>query len=93
MPHVTFVPLTGFRVREPEMRRMGMSLPGLTSRAAALAELPALGMLSLAGLTPEPWSCSYHGVQTSTEKVVQQITDERPHLVAISALTASVEEA
>ncbi|APZ92020.1 B12-binding domain-containing radical SAM protein [Fuerstiella marisgermanici] len=93
MPHVTFVPLTGFRVREPEMRRLGMSLPGLTSRAAALAELPALGMLTLAGLTPKPWSCSYHGVQTYTEKVVQQITDEQPDLVAISALTASVEEA
>ena len=53
MPHVTFVPMTGFRVREPQMRELGMSLPGLQPRAAAIAELPALGALTLAGLTPD----------------------------------------
>lgn len=51
---ITFVPVTGFRVREPQMRELGMSLPGLQQRASAIAELPALGVLTLAGLTPEP---------------------------------------
>jgi len=39
MPHA-LVPFTGFRVREEEMLALGMTLPGLKSRAAAIAQLP-----------------------------------------------------
>jgi hypothetical protein len=46
MPHVAFVPFTGFRVREPEMLALGMSLPGLQPRGRAVAQLPALGLLT-----------------------------------------------
>lgn len=93
MPHVTFVPMTGFRVREPQMRELGMSLPGLQPRAAAIAELPALGALTLAGLTPEPWSCSYRGTPEVSNASIERILADQPDLVAISALTASIEEA
>lgn len=93
MPHVAFVPLTGFRVREQEMLELGMTLPGLRARSAALAELPALGLLTLAGMLPEHWTCSYHGSARWDEDLLQCIVSERPSLVAISALTASVEEA
>ena len=60
MSHVALVPLTGFRLREPQMAELGMSLPGLRRRAKALGELPALGLLTLAGMTTDPWTCSYH---------------------------------
>jgi len=93
MPHVTFVPMTGFRVREPQMLELGMSLPGLLSRASAIAELPALGVLTLAGLTPEPWTCSYQGMSEVSDASIEKILADRPDLVAISALTASIEEA
>lgn len=93
MPHVAFVPFTGFRVREAELRELGMSLPGLQQRAAAIAELPALGLLTLAGLTPEPWTCSYQGTASADEAFLERIIAQRPNLVAVSALTASVEEA
>lgn len=93
MPHVVFVPLTGFRVREEEMRELGMSLPGLQQRAKAIAELPALGLLTLAGMLPESWTCSYRGTQSADEGVVGQVLAEQPDLVAVSALTASIEEA
>lgn len=93
MPHVAFVPLTGFRVKENEMRELGMLLPGLQQRAAAIAELPALGLLTLAGLTPEPWTCSYHSAPSACEELVERVLLERPTLVAISALTASIDEA
>lgn len=55
MPHVTFVPLVGFRVREAELLELGMSLPGLAGRANAIGQLPALGLLTLAGMLPEGW--------------------------------------
>lgn len=93
MPHVTFAPMTGFRVREQQVRQLGMSLPGLQSRASAIAELPALGVLNLAGMTPESWTCSYRGTSEVSEQAIERILADEPDLVAISALTASIEEA
>ena len=85
--------MTGFRVREPQMLELGMSLPGLQQRASAIAELPALGVLTLAGLTPEPWACSYRATSEVSDQSIEKILTDRPNLVAISALTASIDEA
>jgi radical SAM superfamily enzyme YgiQ (UPF0313 family) len=93
MPHVAFVPFSGFRVREEELRELGMRLPGLHQRAEAIAQLPALGLLTLAGMTPEPWSCSYHETVVADEVALETVLATKPPLVALSALTASVEEA
>jgi radical SAM superfamily enzyme YgiQ (UPF0313 family) len=93
MPHVALVPLTGFRVREEEMLALGMTLPGLRHRAAAIAQLPALGLLTLAGLTPSHWTCSYHEAKTVDEELAESVMSRQPTLVALSALSASVEEA
>lgn len=93
MPHVSFVPLTGLRVREQELLELGMSLPGLARRANALAGLPALGLLTLAGMTPPAWSCSYHDASAVDKELVDRVLAERPSLVAVSALTASINEA
>jgi len=91
MSHVALVPLTGFRLREPQMAELGMALPGLRRRAKALGELPALGLLTLAGMTPEPWTCSYHPLANEAllDELVERVAAERPALVALSALTAS----
>lgn len=110
MPHVALAPLTGLRVREAKLLELGMSLPGLRRRADALAELPALGLLTLAALTPPDWTISYHdgaaalsaasaasdsaaSRKAALEQFVEQIAATRPTLVALSALTASVEDA
>src|SRR5262249_6573855 len=93
MPHVAFVPFTGFRLREEELLALGMSLPGLRQRAEAIAQLPALGLLTLAGLTPPSWTCSYHEASPGEATLANRLIQERPTLVALSALTASVEDA
>lgn len=93
MPHVAFVSLSGFRVRESELAELGMTLPGLQSRAAAIAALPPLGLLTLAGMTPQDWSSSLHEAPTATEELAHQLVSELPTLVAISALTASILDA
>ena len=93
MPHVAFVPLAGFRVREAAMRELGMTLAGLRQRARAIGELPSLALLTLAGMTPEPWACSLHESAGEEGALLDLLARERPDLVAISALTASVEEA
>src|SRR5690606_23935596 len=91
--HVTLVPLVGFRIREAELLAYGMTLPGLTDRGRALGQLPALGLLTLAGMLPEDWSCSYLPIQRVDDEAVERILADQPDLVAISALTASVLEA
>ncbi|MBN9119557.1 MAG: B12-binding domain-containing radical SAM protein [Planctomycetes bacterium] len=93
MPHVALVPFTGFRVREDEVLALGMTLPGLKPRAAAVAQLPALGLLTLAGLNPPHWTCSYHEATRADEALADVVMQHRPAVVALSALTASVEEA
>jgi radical SAM superfamily enzyme YgiQ (UPF0313 family) len=93
MPHVAMVPFTGFRVREEEMRALGMTLPGLGDRAAAVARLPALGLLTLAGLNPPHWTCSYRDADRAGEALAEEVLAGAPTLVALSALSASVEEA
>jgi radical SAM superfamily enzyme YgiQ (UPF0313 family) len=93
MPHVLFVPLTGFRIREEELLALGMSLPGLVPRANAIGQLPALGLLTLAGMLPGHWTCEYLPAARCDEGLVESLAARRPDLVAISALTASIDEA
>lgn len=93
MPHVLFVPLVGFRIREEELLALGMSLPGLAPRARAIGQLPALGLLTLAGMLPERWTCEYRPVQSCDDKLVESLAAGQPDLLAISALTASIDEA
>ena len=74
------------------MLAFGMSLPGLRDRGEALRELPSLGLLTLAGMLSEEWTCSYHP-SSSTKNLVDDILATTPDVVAVSALTASVDEA
>jgi radical SAM superfamily enzyme YgiQ (UPF0313 family) len=76
------------------MLELGMTLPGLHARAGAIARLPALGLLTLAGLNPLEWTSSYHESGGSdADLLAEQIIEIQPDLVAVSALTASVDEA
>lgn len=108
MPTISFVAMHGFRIREAAMLELGMQLPGLAARAGALAGLPALGLLTLAGMTPSPWETTYHespGAESGerfdaagepvgrTVDLVAAILRDRPALVATSALTASIDDA
>ena len=93
MPHVVLVPLTGFRVKEDAMRELGMTLPGFQPRAEAVQALPALGLLTLAGMMPDNWTSRFLPVTNVHDEVIESIVGDRPDLVAVSALTASVDEA
>lgn len=93
MPKLSMIALSGFRIREPEMLALGMKLPALAQRAAAIGALPSLGLLTLAGMTPPEWEISYHEPASVTDVLVHEVVQARPTLVAISALTASILEA
>lgn len=92
-PALALVALSGVRVWEEELAKLGMSLPGLGPRGSAIAALPPLGVLTLAGLTPDDWGISLHEAARVDDEMVERIVREQPTLVGISALTASILEA
>lgn len=93
MPTCVLVAMTGFRVREREMAALGMALPGLGDRGAAVGALPALGVLTLAGMCPDGWDASYIEAAAYSARLAHEIALDRPALVGISALSASILEA
>ena len=86
---LALIAMSGLRTFNPELARLGMTLPGFIERGKALASLPSLGLLTLAGMTPDRWDVSYHEVQD-----IRQL-DTLPNcdLAAISTFTAQVNEA
>jgi radical SAM superfamily enzyme YgiQ (UPF0313 family) len=93
MPHVALLSFSGMRVREERLAELGVRLPGLSARAAAIGQLPSLGLLTIAGMLPDDWTCSYREVTTVDDDLTQALVRERPQLVAMSALTASAHQA
>lgn len=85
--------MSGLRVREREMLELGMSLPALASRAAAIASLPPLGLLTLVALTPDDWTVSLHECEGGVAELAHRLALDHPDLVAISALTPSINDA
>lgn len=98
MPHVALIAMSGFRVRERRMLELGMQLPGLAARAAAVGALPSLGLLTLAGMLPQGWTASFHEVPSPCDDaalsaLVRDVAAAQPTLAAISTMTASALDA
>ncbi|MHC4419758.1 MAG: B12-binding domain-containing radical SAM protein [Planctomycetota bacterium] len=87
---VGLIALSGIRVCDSELMRLGLTLPGFVERSKVIASLPSLGLLTLAGMTPEQHDCVYFEVQD-----VRAMGDlpEGLDLVAISSLSAQIGEA
>ncbi len=50
--NIGLFPLSGIRVCDAELLRLGLTLPGFVERSKTIASLPSLGLLTLAGMTP-----------------------------------------
>jgi radical SAM superfamily enzyme YgiQ (UPF0313 family) len=46
------IAMSGVRVMDSELMRLGLTLPGFVERSRVIASLPSLALLTLAGLTP-----------------------------------------
>lgn len=82
--------MSGIRVCDTELLRLGLTLPGFVERSKTIASLPSLGLLTLAGMTPKHHELSYIEVPDLTA------VDPLPtgyDLVAISSYSAQINEA
>ena len=86
---LALIAMSGLRTFNPELARLGMTLPGFVERGKAVAALPSLGLLTLAGMTPDRFDVSYHEIQDLREASELPACD----VVAISTFTAQVKEA
>ncbi|HXC35995.1 MAG TPA: radical SAM protein [Candidatus Acidoferrales bacterium] len=88
--HIAFIAMSGVRAHNEELTRLGLTLPGFVERNKTIASLPSLGLLTLAGLTPDRFKVSYHEI-ADLKKLPEQPMDF--DLVAISTFTAQFYEA
>jgi len=53
------IAMSGVRVQNQELLALGLTLPGFVERSKVIASLPSLGLLTLAGLTPDAFELAY----------------------------------
>ncbi|MBI9069764.1 MAG: B12-binding domain-containing radical SAM protein [Salinivirgaceae bacterium] len=89
---VILVAMSGVRVFNEKLFKTGLTLPGFVDRSRVIASLPSLGLLTLAAHTPENWEVIYKELDAYSNDDIVAILDEKPNIVAFSALTARINE-
>jgi radical SAM superfamily enzyme YgiQ (UPF0313 family) len=87
---IALIALSGVRVKSRELAEIGVTLPGFVERSQVIASLPSLGLLTIAGATPDGHDVRYfeHG-----DVPPQRLRDDGYDLVALSTFTAQAPEA
>lgn len=86
---VAMVAMSGVRAHDPELTRLGLTLPGFIERGKAVAALPSLGLLTLAGMTPDRHEVTYHEIADVNAAGALPACD----LAVISTFTAQSKDA
>lgn len=90
---IGFLALGGIRVVDAEIFSLGLNLPGFVERRQVIASLPSLGLLTLAGMTPDCHEICYVEVP---DLGAPESRDRLPgpfDVVAISSFTAGIKDA
>ena len=87
---IGFIAMSGVRAHNDELTKLGLTLPGFVDRNKIIASLPSLGLLTLAGLTPDKFEIDYHEI--ADLKQLPELPADFD-LVAISTFTAQFYEA
>jgi radical SAM superfamily enzyme YgiQ (UPF0313 family) len=82
--------MSGIRAHDPELLRLGLTLPGFVERSKTIASLPSLGLLYLAASTPAGHELRYFEAESDRSEP-REVYD--CDLVAISTFSAQVFEA
>lgn len=87
---IGLIAMSGIRVCDAELLKLGLTLPGFVERSKTIASLPSLGLLTLAGMTPERHEVEYIEMPDLPQG------DGTPgdfDLIAISSYSAQIDEA
>jgi len=87
---IGLVAMSGVRVENAELNRVGVTLPGFVERSKVIASLPSLSLLTLAALTPPDIELDYREVRDLDEEGA--LPDDYD-LVAIASFSARILDA
>lgn len=87
---IGFLAMSGVRACDAELLELGLTLPGFVERSKQVASLPSLGLLLLAGATPDGHELRYAEADREGDEPDWLSSCD---LVAISTFTAQVREA
>ena len=87
---IGLIAVSGVGAVDQELLRIGLTLPGFVERSKAVASLPSLGLLTLAGMVRAEHECRYHEIEDI--RSMRELPDGFD-LVAISSFTARIDEA
>ncbi len=87
---IALIAMSGIRVCDSELLKLGLTLPGFVERSKVIASLPSLGLLTLAGATPGEHEYEYFEVEDLRK--LEALPDGFD-LVAISSFSAQIGEA
>ena len=87
---IGFLAMSGIRAHDPELLKLGLTLPGFVERSKVIASLPSLGLLYLAACTRAGHELRYFEAESDRTEP-KEIYD--CDLVAISTFSAQVFEA
>ena len=88
--NIGLLAMSGIRAHDPELLRLGLTLPGFVERSKTVAQLPSLGLLYLAAATPSGHTVRYYEAESDGAEPAEIYTCD---LVAISTFSAQVFEA
>lgn len=88
--NIGLIAMSGIRACDEELLRLGLTLPGFVERSRAIASLPSLGLLTLAGMTPSEHRCHY--IEIEDLRQAGPLPDGLD-LAAISSYSAQMAEA
>jgi len=87
---IGFLAMSGIRAHDPELLKLGLTLPGFVERSKQIASLPSLGLLYLAACTPAGHELEYFEAEGDGKEPAAVYDCD---LVAISTFSAQVFEA
>ncbi len=86
--------MSGIRACDPDLLKLGLTLPGFVERSQVIASLPSLGLLTLAGMTPAEHTVEYRDIPDhAAAQSLPDPTSGNVDLVAISSFSAQIFEA
>lgn len=88
--NIGLFPMSGIRVCDAELLRLGLTLPGFVERSKTIASLPSLGLLTMAGMTPGRHRLQY--VEVPDANLLASLPSGLD-LAAISSYSAQIDEA
>lgn len=90
---VLLIAMSGVRVKDQELLKLGMTLPGFVERSQVIASLPSLSLLTIAAHCPENWNPTYMEIDKINDSVFSEIERGNYDLVALSTFTARAYDA